>query len=160
MVVTDAEPDRLAPLAPPAPLGLRGVWVVRRAVAPTPWRGVLTCPRASVRGRSRRAPPPKSGPRPALARALLLIIGARANSKQARVLALLRRPNGATIASHHGIHRLAAALGAGVLCRRGAQEARAQACLGEDRRRPCLPDRWRCKPGAIDPDATAAQPSA
>jgi hypothetical protein len=39
MVVTDAEPDRLAPLAPPAPLGLRGVWVVRRAVASIPWRG-------------------------------------------------------------------------------------------------------------------------
>ncbi len=35
MVVTDAEPDRLAPLAPRAPLGLRGVLVVRRAVAPT-----------------------------------------------------------------------------------------------------------------------------
>ncbi len=32
MLVTDAEPDRFAPLAPPAPLGLRGVWVVRRAV--------------------------------------------------------------------------------------------------------------------------------
>ena len=53
MVVMDAEPDRLAPLAPPAPLGLRGVLVVRRAVASIPWRGVLTCPRASVRGRSR-----------------------------------------------------------------------------------------------------------
>src|SRR2546429_247887 len=70
MVVTDAEPDQLAPLAPPAPLGLRGVWVVPRAVAPTAWRGVLTCPRASVRARSRRAPPPKSGPRLPLARAL------------------------------------------------------------------------------------------
>ena len=32
MLVTDAEPDRFAPLAPPAPLALRGVWVVRRAV--------------------------------------------------------------------------------------------------------------------------------
>jgi hypothetical protein len=28
MVVTDAGPDRLAPLPPPAPVGLRGVWVV------------------------------------------------------------------------------------------------------------------------------------
>src|SRR5205823_6017722 len=72
MVVTDAEPDQLAPLAPPAPLGLRGVWVVQRAVAPTAWRGVLTCPRASVRGASSRAPPPKSGPRLPLARALLV----------------------------------------------------------------------------------------
>ena len=26
MVVTDAEPDRLTPLAPPAPLGLRRRW--------------------------------------------------------------------------------------------------------------------------------------
>src|SRR2546426_1386879 len=50
VVITDAEPDRLAPLTPPAPMGLRGVWVVaarcfapalRRAVAPTLLRGVL-----------------------------------------------------------------------------------------------------------------------
>src|SRR3989454_12855465 len=50
VVITDAEPDRLAPLTPPAPIGLRGVWVVaarcfapalRRAVAPTLLRGVL-----------------------------------------------------------------------------------------------------------------------
>ena len=27
-VITDTEPDRLSPLAPPAPMGLRGVWVV------------------------------------------------------------------------------------------------------------------------------------
>ena len=49
VVIKDAEPDRLAPLTPPAPMGLRGVWVVaarfapalRRAVAPTLLRGVL-----------------------------------------------------------------------------------------------------------------------
>src|SRR6516162_11548673 len=28
VVITDAEPDRLAPLTPPAPMGLRGGWVV------------------------------------------------------------------------------------------------------------------------------------
>jgi hypothetical protein len=28
VVITDAEPDRLAPLTPPAPMGFRGVWVV------------------------------------------------------------------------------------------------------------------------------------
>ena len=28
VVITDAEPARLAPLTPPAPIGLRGVWVV------------------------------------------------------------------------------------------------------------------------------------
>jgi hypothetical protein len=57
----------------------------------------------------------------------------RANSKQARILELLRRPGGATIA-------LAVALGPGLLCWRGAQEARAHACFREDRLRPCLPD--------------------
>src|SRR5437763_1094985 len=41
VVITDTEPDRLAPLAPPAPMGLRGVWVVRRAIAPARSRGVL-----------------------------------------------------------------------------------------------------------------------
>src|SRR5207253_11468221 len=49
VVITDAEPDRLAPLTPPAPMGLRGVgwWrravapALRRAVAPTLLRGVL-----------------------------------------------------------------------------------------------------------------------
>ena len=46
----------------------------------------------------------------------------RANSKQARVLRLLHRPSG-----DHDFHRLAAAHGAGVFCRRGAQEARAEA---------------------------------
>jgi hypothetical protein len=92
MLITDAEPDRFAPLAPPAPLGLRGVWVVRRAVR-QPQRS-LSCRRASVRPSS-GASPPKAGPRPPPARALLLTIG----REKARVLALLRRPKGATIAS-------------------------------------------------------------
>src|SRR2546429_9697037 len=35
VVIKDIEPDRLAPLAPPAPIGLRGVWVVAaRSCAP------------------------------------------------------------------------------------------------------------------------------
>src|SRR5712672_3570953 len=61
MVVMDAGPDWLAPLAPPAPYGLRGVWVVQRAVALPPSRGVLRCQRASEhvpavrRGRLRRS---------------------------------------------------------------------------------------------------------
>jgi len=40
VVSTDAEPDRLAPLTPPAPMGLRGVWWWRRAVAPALQRAV------------------------------------------------------------------------------------------------------------------------
>jgi hypothetical protein len=52
VVITDAELDRPAPLTPPAPMGLRGVWVVaarcfapalRRAVAPTLLREAQTC---------------------------------------------------------------------------------------------------------------------
>jgi hypothetical protein len=39
VVITDAEPDRLAPLTPPAPMGLRGAWVVAaRSCASPPAR--------------------------------------------------------------------------------------------------------------------------
>src|SRR5204863_5480846 len=58
---------------PASAIGLRGVWVVRRADAPTPYRGVLRCPKTSARGRSNRAPRPS--PRPSLANLLLLIAG-------------------------------------------------------------------------------------
>jgi len=36
VVITDAEPDRLAPLTPPAPMGLRGVWVVAARCCASP----------------------------------------------------------------------------------------------------------------------------
>jgi hypothetical protein len=36
VVITDAEPDRLAPLTPPAPMGLRGVWVVAALCCASP----------------------------------------------------------------------------------------------------------------------------
>jgi len=70
VVVTDSEPERLAPLPRQRPVGLRGVWVVAaRCCAGTP--------KAARSGEHTR----------------------RANSKQARVLGLLRRPSGATIAT-------------------------------------------------------------
>jgi hypothetical protein len=143
MVVMDPEPDRLASLAPPAPLGLRGVWVVRRVVAPTPWRGVLTCPRASVRGRASRAPPPKPGPRLPLARAL----GAAAPADRGHDR------------HHHGIHRLAVALGAGVLCRRGARKKLGLKLASEKTDGGRVYRIAGGKAGAIEPDTTAAQPS-
>ena len=36
VVITDAEPDRLAPLTPPAPMGLRGAWVVAARCCASP----------------------------------------------------------------------------------------------------------------------------
>src|SRR5262249_8189551 len=42
-------------------------------------------------------------------------------------------------------HGLAAAFGARIPCRRGAQAAQAQARVAEGRRHPGLPDRWRGK---------------
>src|SRR6266478_4662971 len=41
VVITDAEPDRLAPLTPPAPMGLRGVWVVAARCCASPSGALL-----------------------------------------------------------------------------------------------------------------------
>src|SRR6266540_3234811 len=160
MVVTDAEPDRLAPLAPPAPLGLRGVWVVRRAVASIPWRGALTCPRASVRGRSRRAPPPKPGPRPPLARALLLITRReRIPSRRGCWRCCAGRTGPRSPPSWNppaGSRTRCGGFFAGVVRKKLGLKLASEKT-----------DRGRVyriagggKPGAIEPDTTAAQPSA
>src|SRR5262245_61296106 len=71
VVITDAEPDRLAPLTPPAPIGLRGVWVVAaRCCASPPARCCadalersFACPSAKLRAPSRRGLHPRSGRR-------------------------------------------------------------------------------------------------
>src|SRR4051812_696485 len=100
MVATDAEPPQPARSSDPASaIGLRGVWVVRRAVAPTPCRGVFAMskrkrtwsikPRSVSKNRSKAATRKRAAPD----------YGTRANSKQARVLELLCRPSGATIAT-------------------------------------------------------------
>src|SRR5262249_41595809 len=68
VVITDAEPDRLAPLTPPAPIGLRGVWVVAaRYCASPPARCCadalersFACPSANLRAPSRRGLRPRS----------------------------------------------------------------------------------------------------
>src|SRR5215469_8269120 len=68
VVSTDAEPARLAPLTPPAPMGLRGVWVVAaRCCANPPARCCadaversFACPSANLRAPSRRSLNPRS----------------------------------------------------------------------------------------------------
>src|SRR6516225_6932069 len=68
VVITDAKPDRLAPLTPPAPMGLRGVWVVAaRCCASPPARCCadalersFACPSANLRAPSRRGLRPRS----------------------------------------------------------------------------------------------------
>ena len=95
MAPMDAEPERLAPLPRQRQWASAGFGWWRRAVSPTRWRGVSRCPRANVRGQARaRNPGPSRHSQERCPHQ-----GARANSKQAQVLRLLRRPSGATIAS-------------------------------------------------------------
>src|SRR5215204_1572652 len=54
VVVTDSEPDRLAPLPPPAPLGLRGVWVVAARCCAGASERSFSCPKRK-RGRTAKA---------------------------------------------------------------------------------------------------------
>ena len=61
-------------------------------------------------------------------------------SQQDKIIALLRRAQGATIAAHHEGDGLAAAFGARVLCRDCPQEAQAQADVGGIQGRAGLPD--------------------
>ena len=97
MVVTDAEPERLAPLTPPAPLGLRGVWVVAaRCCADSIERSVIMS--KSKRARTAKTRSISTVRSKATGRKTAARQSKRANSKQARVLELLRRPGGATIA--------------------------------------------------------------
>src|SRR5215216_4286993 len=63
VVVTDSEPDRLAPLPPPAPLGLRGVWVVAARCCAGASERSFSCPSASAGEPPRRSLHPKYGRR-------------------------------------------------------------------------------------------------
>src|SRR5262245_7378031 len=155
VVITDAEPDRLAPLTPPAPMGLRGVWVVavrccalRRAVAPTLLRGVLhvqaqTC--AHHQGAVCIQDPLEGGRQRSAQGASEFEAGAGAGT----AVRTERRHH----RHRHALHRLATAHGARLPGRRGAQEARAQAGVGEDGRRArvsdcCRQGFRRCHEGA------------
>src|SRR6516165_4072780 len=60
VVITDAEPDRLAPLTPPAPIGLRGVWVVAARCCADALERSFACPSANLRAPSRRGLHPRS----------------------------------------------------------------------------------------------------
>ena len=99
MVVTDAEPDRLAPLAPPAPLASAGFgWCGALLRRPTMERSFDMS--KSKRARSSKArSAPKTRSKAGTRKSAAPHHGARTNSKQARVVELLRRPNWATIAT-------------------------------------------------------------
>jgi hypothetical protein len=60
VVITDAEPDRLAPLTPPAPMGLRGVSVVAARCCADALERSFACPSANLRAPSRRGLHPRS----------------------------------------------------------------------------------------------------
>src|SRR5262245_2918146 len=60
VVIADAEPDRLAPLTPPAPIGLRGVGVVAARCCADALERSFACPSANLRAPSRRGLPPRS----------------------------------------------------------------------------------------------------
>src|SRR6516225_7318089 len=60
VVIADAEPDRLAPLTPPAPIGLRGVWVAAARCCADALERSFACPSANLRAPSRRGLHPRS----------------------------------------------------------------------------------------------------
>src|ERR671922_1642486 len=63
VVITDAEPDRLAPLTPPVPMGLRGVWVVAARCCADALERSFACPSANLCAPSRRDLHPRSARR-------------------------------------------------------------------------------------------------
>jgi hypothetical protein len=90
VVITDYEPERLAPLPPPAALGVRGVCAVAaRCCADTIERS-LACQRAHVRAPASCALASKPDRRWAARRRAITTGGFIRN----RVLTLLRRPSG------------------------------------------------------------------
>ncbi len=89
MAVMDAGPDWFAPLAPPAPYGLRGAGMVQRAVRCSIERS-LKMSAKSKRARPRRKARVASKIKSAAHRK-------HGNSKQDHVLHLLRQPAGVTI---------------------------------------------------------------
>src|SRR5215470_16611463 len=60
VVITDVEPDRLAPLTPPPPIGLRGVWVVAARCCADALERSFACPSAKLRAPSRRGLHPRT----------------------------------------------------------------------------------------------------
>jgi len=106
VVITDAEPDRLVPLTPPAPMGLRGVWVAARCCANPPacccadtLERSFACPSANLRARRGLHPTLLCGPSGATIATVTRSTGWQPHTVRAFLAAVVRKKLGLRLAS-------------------------------------------------------------
>ena len=118
----------------------RGLGGAARCCAATIARGVFRCQRASEHGPLRRGRPRRSGQRRPAASPSLIVSAAIPNRIMFSACSEAMREYDR---EHHASDRMAGALRTRLLCRGGAQEARSDFAVREERRRARLPHCWR-----------------